>query len=184
MDFGAWFRDWLSRQRLREPVERDGARFTAEVLARVRAVLAEAEAAGGRAERPVRPVFLRPRWVWTMAASAGLALILVVATLRHAARPQPSPPGLATTPGVEAPAAPSTAADIEALARELEALDGLRLAEYLPRDERPLLDSLLILETLGEEIVPEEPVAGEQGSPERLLEELERLDAQYLAAFS
>jgi len=179
MDVEAWFRRWLSRHPLKMPTTAEQKRYTAEVMARVKAL-----------EQPTqRPVVLRSRWVWPrlalVASTAALIALVVGRVERTPERPQVAQQlehdiqlfaALDETIELE-----SAGDDVEQLAQELESYDTLLLAQAGEDDAGWLEQTLELLDEL-DEALPEDATG--DSSDEDWLRELEFLDDSDLAASS
>ena len=181
MDLADWLKTWLARHPLKAPSDADRARFTAQVMARVRA-----ETRTGRA--PVawteRLLGLWPRLAVSLAAAAAL---LVGLSVLHSTE---SGPRLADRiiqdsellTEVDEPVNGWLASDdTESLADELERTDAMVLAEAPQDDDSWVADTLQLLDRLNEEL-PDD-AAGESNEDE-WLKELQTLDESELAARS
>jgi hypothetical protein len=175
MDFSRWLAAWLKRHPLTDAPEADPARYTAEVMARVRAL----ERRSAPAASPLRWL-LWPRLGLALAAAAAL-LVIVTAGPRSGAR-------LARTLLQdarllelvdEAALDGSLAEDPDGLAEALADQDLLVLAESPPAEDAWVEETLQLLDQLDEEL-PED----EAGSSDGWLEDLEMLDESELAASS
>lgn len=122
MDFAAWFKTWLARHPLNAPTDLGRSSYTAEVMARVKALAEPAPAPA-----PARSWAAWPRWALTGAvAAAGMAIAFGVA--RSIRRDEPLARDPASTPQI------------------------LRLAESSPSDESWVEETLQLLDQLDEDI--------------------------------
>ena len=190
MDLTAWLKTWLARHPLKAPSDADSSRFTAQVMARVRAeasslarVRARPEPASW-AERLYRP------WSRLTVSLAAAAVALAVVSALHPARgssrltsrlAQESEVLAELDEPVNGVAVPD---DVEHLAEELEQADAIVLAEAPQSDDSWVADTLQLLDQLDEEL-PDEPASGDATSNEHeWLDELQTLDESELAARS
>ena len=179
MNFATWLRSRLARYPLKEPPVFDRARYTAEVMERVKAL---------REPGPVlRPAGPWPAWGprLALAAAAVAVAFVVVGRVRS-----PGPGRLLAEQvaddaqllaALDEPLPPAGVApdDAEGLADELEAVDALLLAEAPPSDDEWIEQTLTLLEQL-EEDLPEG--ASDEPSGDEWLDELQWLDDRDLAA--
>ena len=180
MDFAEWFTAWLSRHPLKSPSEADRGRFTADVMARVRAETAVRPAAGWAIHRSGWLRFALP----LVAAAAALMAV-------HIRRPADA--RLATEMVQRAdvlveigePLESFLPADVEELAEDVEREDLIVLAEAPAESDNAtwIADSMKVLEEI-DETLPDEGAAAGTGKDEQWLEELETLDQSELAAQS
>jgi hypothetical protein len=185
MNVTSWFREWLARHPLKEPLLHDRARYTAEVMASVKAAASPQREAVG-----LQWWFAWPRLA--LAAVTATAVILLIVMPRG-----PTSGRLAQTieeelgllseldeepllfdETVGAPEEP------DALADALEADDAWLLAEAIPsvEDEQWIEHTLQVLEALEEDVSeagPADPIEDDQW-----LEELQWLDDLELTATS
>ena len=197
MPFATWLQTWLIRHPLKEPTDMDRARYTAEVMARVKAVGPTTEAgtlptggvADGSAERrsrrlaeanlaplPVRPWGFWPRLAVALAAAtAGVAVFI-------GTRQDPSHK-LAQAIATDAQLLAALDErdmdlvlddDVDVLPDELAIADTMLLAEQSSSDEEWLAQTLELLDQLGEDTPPE--TASDGAGEEEWLEELQLLD--------
>ncbi len=183
MDLTDWLKTWLARHPLKAPSDDDRARFTAQVMARVRAL------------RPVRSpaawterlLDLWPRMAVSLAAAA--VVLVGLALLHHAESGQRLADRLAQESELLAEldepmnglAVPD---DVEHLAETLEQADAIVLAEAPQSDDSWVAETLQLLDQLDEEL-PDEPAAGDATSNENeWRDELQMLDESELAAKS
>ena len=183
MSLTSWLQQWLAEHPMQEPRGAERERFTAEVMARVRA-LAPTPAVERAARRwPVQLVWGWPRFAVTFAAAAA-GIALAIGLMR-----EPSPRvadeivheaeqlAALAPPELE----PLLADDAETLADDLEMADTIVLAEAQPSDETWLAQTLELLDQIEEEL-PSDSEGLE--SDEEWLEDLELLDESDLAAAS
>ena len=183
MDLADWLKIWLARHPLKAPSDDDRARFTAEVMARVR-VLRPDGASAAWTDR------LRSVWPRMAVSLAAAAAVLIGFTLLHrAASGQRLADRLAQESellaeldgpmnGVDVPD------DVEHLAKTLEQADAIVLAEAPQSDDSWVAQTLQLLDQLDEEL-PNEPATGEATSNDNeWLDELQMLDENELAARS
>ena len=191
MDFATWLHSRLARYPLKEPQAFDRARYTAEVMERVKALGEPAPA-------------LRPAsrwWAWPRLALAAAAVAVALLVVGRVQSPGPGPvpasmTGAPETPLAEQiaddtqvlaaldellPLAPVAPDDAEGLADELEAVDALLLAEAPPSEDAWIEQTLTLLEQL-EEDLPEGDTDDPSG--DEWLDELQWLDEHDLAASS
>lgn len=174
MDFATWWHTWLTRHPLKAPSTIDASRFTAEVMARVRALRA----------MPAEPL----RWRWS-ALLGWPRLALATATLAAL--------GVAVTLGTlqwsQARIARAVTQDAQLLAAldempelspddDAELMDRMVLAEATPSDEDWLEQTIQMLEQVDED--DPSAASNEPSSEEDWLDELELLDETDLAASS
>ncbi len=184
MDFATWLRTWLARHPLREPRDTTPARYTDEVMAKVRVLQPPASARA--------PLRLWLPWRFALVAATAAAGVLVfVGTIRHTQRQLASaidrdaqviaavdeivpttPAGNGTTP--------------DDLAQELQTADTLILAESVPSDDQWLDQTLQLLQQLDEDVPGD--VTGTNShaadAQDELLNELQQLDEKDLTANS
>ena len=177
MELMTWLRQWLARHPLKEPPDLDGARFTAEVMARVKAVSQPSQITVLRG-MPHRWPFMRLGLVAATAA-AGIALIVgavgqskrqLADHVAHGAQLlamiEESDRAIQEVPEADDP---------EALAKEVELIDQFTvLAEATPSDQQAIEQTLQLLEQLDEESLE----GAVDDSDRTLIEELQRLDEQ------
>jgi len=182
MDFTMWLRQWLKRHPLKEPPDLDGARFTAEVMTRVRRLSASSPAEAPQGTRHPWP-FMR---LGLVAATAAAGIALIVGATARARRQlaehivqEAQLLAMIDETGLAIQEVPE-ADDPEALAEEVEWIDQLTvLAEATPSDPQGIEQTLQLLEQLDEdalEAVIDDP------SDHSLIEELQRLDEQEYSA--
>lgn len=165
MEFLTWLRTWLTRHPLKEPAETERASYTAEVMARVRAV---GPLPGGSPARvPVRPWawwshYLRqvvgwPRFAVAMATAAGVAVAVGTFSQErpHLARQLP---------------------------QDVRISEPAALAQSPSTDEEWLERTLQLLEQLEED--PSAETAGDGADEEDWLQELQWLDDSELSTAS
>jgi hypothetical protein len=180
-----WLARWLRRHPLKEPAGHDRTRYTAEVMARVRAL-----------EEPVRSVApIRWRLSWPRAAltfataCAGVVIAIglsrragVSATERLVEQATRDAQVLTamSSPGAEewwtlTALSDDSASldDLDGLAEELQLMDTFRLVQQPPSDEDWLEQTLLLLEQLDEDLPQAEL---EEPSVEEWWQELDGLD--------
>ncbi len=157
MEFLTWLRSWLMRHPTKEPTDAERAHYTAEVMARVRAL--GPLPGGSPARAPVRPWAWWPRMAMAMATAACLVFAL---TSAHQTRRQlaQQPPG-------------ATASHPSAT----------MLAESPTSDEAWLEQTLDLLEQIDEE-PPSAETAGDGSNDEEWLDELQWLDERELSTAS
>ena len=181
MDFAEWFTAWLSRHPLKSPLEADRSRFTADVMARVRAETATRPAAGWA-------VRLSAGWLRLALPLAAAAAVLVAVHVRHPADVRLAVE-LAQSTDLLAelgePVESFLPVDAKELAEDLERNDRIVLAEAPPDSNEAswITDSMKVLEEI-DETLSDEGAAGGTGNGEQWLEELEMLDQSELAAQS
>lgn len=180
MDFTTWLRQWLERHPLKGPPDLDRARFTVEVMARVRRVSAPSQ---GWAPHKTRRSWLFMRLGLVAAtAAAGIALIIGVTT--HARRQladhlvrEAQLLAMIDESGVAIQEAQGDD-NPDALAEEVELIDQLTvLAEVRPSDEG-IEQTLQLLEQLDEDALD---AATDDASDHTLIEELQHLDEQEIS---
>lgn len=164
-ELSTWFRNWFRRHPLKEPAAFDQSRYTAEVMARVRALsLPQTEAA--------RQWVPWPRLALALVTAA--VVIIMVGPARQVDRKLSAEVirdvQLLSALG-EPVGDPLATTQEDGLAEELEAMDTLVLAEASPSDDQWVQQTLKLLDQLNEE-VEEDPGA----SDEEWLDELELLD--------
>jgi hypothetical protein len=182
MDFADWLTSWLTRHPLKAPADADRSRFTAEVMASVKAqTQPRRDPASGAA---------RFQSVWARLAvslAAAAAAVLVGLTVFH---PSGSGERLATQLAQESELLASVgepvhgwaiADDADGLAEDLEREDTLVLAEAPPSDDSWVADTLQLLDQLDEEL-PDD--ASSESNEDDWLDELQMLDENELAARS
>jgi hypothetical protein len=181
MDFSAWFRTWMARHPLKSPDGVDQARYTDEVMAKVRA-----------AHTP--SVFRVPARVWlpwprlALAALTAAAGLLVVSGTAHRAQRQLAGAIDRDAQMIAAvdelvPISPAgNGATPEELARELEIQDLLMLAEAAPAtdDAQWLDETMQLLEQLDEDL----PSDVSNDASDDWLDDLKTLDESDLSASS
>ncbi len=179
MDVAVWFRTWLHQHPLKDPAV-DRAHYTAEIMARVRAVHGPAPVAS-------RPWLQIPRIVFASAAvAAGIAVTIGTTQLSHqrlAARVVRDSHLLASLGEVD----PELLAgdEISTLTQEAETIDTLQLAETGPSDEQWLKQTLQLLDQVNESPTEVSPVNDSHTpSDENWLNELEMLDEHEFSSSS
>lgn len=178
MNFTAWLQGWLTRHPLREPSDGDRARYTAEVMARVRVL--QPSAVGQSAW--IRRWLAWPRLTLAMAAAAaGVALVVGPLHQRRLAQGVVRDAAVLASLG-EATAEPLVIEDEESLREEMEELDALVVAEASSlSDEQWMMHTLELLQDLGEEASGDAPDAA--ADSEEWSEQLEFLDeGEWLSA--
>lgn len=180
MPFATWLRTWLTRHPLKEPIGTgmDRARYTAEVMARVKAL-------GPMAETALVPIVVRQWGLWprmAVALAAATAALAVVIGTRH-------DPSHTLAQAIATDAQLLVALDerdgdlvleddVEVLHDELAMTDTMLLAELSSSDEEWLAQTLELLDQLDEDISPE---TASDGADEEWLEELQLLDEDELS---
>ncbi len=185
MDFTAWFRAWLTRHPLKGPHGVEAARYTDEVMAKVRALQPPASV-----RAPLRFWLPWPRLA-LIAATAAVGLLIVMGTLHRAQLQLASAidrdAQVITAVDELVPTAPAgSGATPEDLAQELQTADILVLAESVPSDDQWLDQTLQLLQQLDED-VPEETISASGHTAESqddLLKALQQLDEKDLTANS
>ena len=196
MALAPWIQRWLSGHPLKAPTRLDRAQYTAQVMARVRALAPPPTwpVASGAVQRWVqrwrlgRQVrFRAAKLVGGFATAAVAAAVFVVVGRLE----QPSSPiaqlvereaeVLAAVEESDVLAELTDADDLEVLAQDLEAMDILVLAEAESSDEQWLEETLQLFDEVGEDVTEE--TAGDAGDDE-WLDELELLDETELSTTS
>lgn len=179
MDLATWLRQWLSAHPLKEHSRGDRARYTAEVMERVR-----------RLHEPAPAAVVRIRWVtWPrFALGAAVAVAVVFILVGRTEHPSSSlaqdiEHELSLLASVDESVALEPLDDAD-LAQDLEALDTLVLAEVQPAetDEAWIVKTLLLLEDVGE--ATPEAESGQGADEEQWLQDLQLLDEIELSASS
>lgn len=182
MEFTTWFRNWLARHPLKEPAGSDRVHYTAEVMAKVRAL------------HPVPVPSRERRWTpqvvfgWPRLALVGMSLAAVMLVVVTRAQRVPQ---LATQIDrdvqllavFDEPVLLSAerGEDLEALAQDLEDTDDLIvLAESTPSDEQWLEETLQVLDQFEEDL----PSEATDETSDDMLNELEQLDDTEFSASS
>ena len=183
MDFADWLTTWLARHPIKAPSEIERGRFTAQVMARVRA-----EASPRRSTLAALQWGFWPRLGLSLATAA--AVLAVVGQIHPAGSSQRLAAQLARESELLAEldepvnAVVAASDDVNGLAEELEHEDVLVLAEAPPSDDTWVANTLQLLDQLDEEL-PEAPAAGDAASnDEEWMNELQTLDESELAARS
>jgi len=185
MDVGSWIRRWVLRHPLKTPAADDRQQFTADVMARIKAL-----------EQPApQPMILhslrslRSQWAWpriAVVASTAALVALVAGRLEHA------PPKASQVvqqlehdaqllAALGEPAVMASSDDLEELAQELEDYDTMLLAQSGGDESDWIEHTMELLDQLNED--PSEDATGDS-SDEDWLRELEFLDDSDLAASS
>ena len=172
MDLTLWLKTWFARHPLNGPTDGDRARYTAEVMARVKALTPPAPAPG-----PVRSWLPWPRLALTLATVAA-GILLMVSVTRQTDRQLAME--VSQEPRVLA-AREDTAGSEERVDETPAAKEALFLAESPPSDDQWLEETLQLLDELDEDALDD--TAG-NGSDDLWLEELQQLDESELAASS
>ena len=169
---------WLTRHPLKGPTGIDRAQYTAEVMAKVKALAQPAPAPA-----PVRVWLPWPRLALTLATvAAGVALVIGTRHYQTQQLAQQIASESQLLAALDEPEHEPLAADqVEAVADELETMDTLQLAESLPSDDEWVEQTLQLLDELDED-VPEN--AASDASQDEWLQELEQVDESDLAANS
>ena len=180
MDMTQWLRGWLSRHPLQEPAQSIRARYTADVMSKVRA------AAGGQEPRSALHWLRWPQVAFAAASAVAVGLVVVALTQ------SPLSPSHRLVAEIDrdarllaelnVPVVHVPMNSVEALSRELQDLDAIMLAESSGSEEDAWLDETLQLLRELDEDVPED-ATGEPAN-DRWLEELQILDETDLAASS
>lgn len=173
MSFDDWFKAWLAGHPLKSPTARDPSRFTAQVMAQVRA--------------PAPAAKLQMVWRGLVVPLAVAAGVLVAVALRSSggfesrlAAQLSDQADLLAELG-EPVGGSLSAGEIRALADELERQDALVLAESPPDDDTWIAQTLQLLDQVDQEL-PDDASTG--SSDERWMQELQTLDDSELAARS
>ena len=176
MDFSRWLAGWLKRHPLKDSRDLDPARYTAEVMARVRALEPQSTSAAS----PLRWLPW-PRLALTLATAAAGLLVAVGVVYRSASR-------LADQIDQEAQVLASLDDTVlveplvvgeDELVDEMEAQDLIVLAEEPASDDAWVNDTLKLLDQLDDELP-----ADDSSSSDDWMNELEVLDDSELAANS
>ena len=185
MDFADWLSTRLARHPLKAPSDVERRRFTAQVMARVRAETSPRRAPSAS---PLLWGFW-PRLGVSLAAAA--AVLAVVGRLHLAGSNQRLAAQLARESELLAeldePASAWTSApdDVDSLAEELEYRDMLVLAEAPPSGDTWVADTLQLLDQLDEELPDDAATPNDANTTEDdWLNELQMLDDSELAARS
>lgn len=182
MPFATWLGTWLTRHPLKEPTGMDRARYTAEVMARVKAL-------GPMAETALAPIAVRRWGLWprfAVALAAATAALAVVIGTRH-------DPTHTLAQAIATDAQLFAALDerdgdlvlehdVEVLHDELAMADTMLLAELSSSDEEWLAQTLELLDQLGEDTPSE--TASDGAEEEEWLEELQLFDESDLSTSS
>ena len=185
MNFSQWLSEWLTRHPLKEPASSDPARYTAEVMQRVKRP--EADRAGATVPD------WRAWWAWPQ---AGLSWTAVAAGLVVAVWGLQGVTGsrlaerritqeVEVLAQLDEPGASLVEPELGQEAADLDAEELLMLAEApqaAQNDEAWVTQTLQLLDKLDQ--APEETVAPAGNSEEDMLKELEILDSQEMAASS
>ena len=172
MDLMTWLRTLLARHPLKEPMAHDPARYTAQVMERVKAIGQPALAPGS-----ARPWFFFVPRVGLVLATVAAALALMIG-LRHSSDARMTQQALqdssvlAQLDGANGDSVSTN--DVDALADDLEHLDTMVLAQSEPSDDQWIQRNLQLLDQLGE--APSDDPAGGASSDEDWLRELQQLD--------
>ena len=181
MDFTNWFKEWLARHPLREPVYFDQARYTAEVMARVN------DQIRSPAQQARRSVWLCVSWPRMALGGLSFALVSIIVLLAGVSY---SRLRLAkeVTRGIQVLAevgesATPVESETDEVAVELQAEDTLVLAEATKTDDQWLEQTVQILEQLDED--PKAGNANGSSEPdEDWLDDLQMLDNSELSSSS
>ena len=170
MEFTDWFKRWLRKHPLREPPSFDQARYTADVMKRVK----DLAPSSARQYETRSMIFSWPRLVFGGLSLALMAVLVVFATASYTGR------RLAKEVTREAqilaelgePVA-SSESDTEEIALDIQAADNLMLAEATKSDDQWIQETFQLLDQLGED-----PRTGNSNgsSDEDWLDELQMLD--------
>lgn len=167
--------EWLAKRSLKLPAQHDPARFTQDVMGRVRAEAPAASAASAR------------RWGWWpqvgLAAAAAAALLVVRVNDTSGSRLAASVERqIQLLAALNEPSLLDPSGLYEnGLAREAEELDAFMLAEAQPADDAWIEQTVELLNQLDED-APED--ASGEPSGDGWLQELESLDASEFSAQS
>lgn len=141
MDFASWFDRWLNRHPLRSPDGADHARYTAQVMARIKAQ-----------EQPARSP--SPSWLawpgFALATVAAMGLLVFTATQRTSE--QIATDVLSDLQVLAEVDEPMTDDTLEGVAEELGTMDVLVLAEADQSDDAWVEETLELLKQLDEEV--------------------------------
>ena len=160
MNFETWLRTWLRRHPLKEPAQAHRARYTAEVMAKIKALASEVA--------PQRAWV----WRWSQPAFAAVAAALVVLVVTHSN----SSPRLAQEVSREAQVLSALDEDgLEPLNDDAELADLLLLAESTPSDEQWIEHTAQLLDQLDDEASADHS-GDEPSSDQEWLDELQLLD--------
>ena len=178
MEFSAWFRTWLTRHPLKEPQDAEPARYTAQVMARVKALHQPVL-------EPARSWLPMPRLVFA-AAAAGVVLAVTTVNLprRQLAELVVRDSHVLASLG-ELDVEPINGDDATTLASEAEAVDTFQIAESTPSDEEWLKQTLQLLDQANDHAAEASPAdASDPPADENWLNELEMLDESEFSASS
>ena len=172
MDFSTWIRTWLTRHPLKELMGHDPARYTAEVMEKVKAV-------GQPVPTPsmlVREWFSWPRVGLAVATvAAGLGLMIITSHHAEVQLAEKIVQESSMLAELDEPSfVPVANGDADALAQEMETADTVMLAESIPSDEQWLDQTLSLLDQLDEDDA--NPADSSDSSEEEWLNELQLLD--------
>ena len=179
---------WLKRHPLNGPTGIDRAHYTAEVMAKVKALAQPVPApAPVRVWLPWPPAY-RPsgagrRLALTLATvAAGIAIVLGATRYQTSQLAQQITRESQLLAALDEPELEPLATDqVEAVADEMETMDTLQLAESLPSDDEWVEQTFQLLDEL-DEAAPEDAASG--ASEDEWLQELEQVDESELAANS
>ena len=179
---------WLTRHPLKGPAGIDRAQYTAEVMAKVKAMSQPAPApAPVHVWLPWPPAY-RPRGAGRRLAltlatvAAGISLVIGTAHYRTYQLAHQITHDSQLLAALDEPEVEPLAADqVEAVADELETMDTLQLAESVPSGDQWVEQTLQLLDELDEE-APEDAASG--ASEDDWLQELEQVDESELTASS
>ncbi len=178
MEFTAWLREWLVRHPLKEPRDLDRSRYTAEVMAKVKAL-----------GEPLPSSAPRYRWLtWPqlgwMATAAAFGVVVMVGTIErsHVRLAGQISRDVQVLSSVDDAAIDALVeSDPEILADDLETIDALVLAEAAPSDDQWIAQTLELLEQVGSDDATE---PSGDSDDEEWLDELQTLDEIELIASS
>jgi len=181
MDLPTWFRRWLSTHPLKEPPAHGRSAYTADVMAKVKALGRPAPSLA-----PVRIMFPWPRLALAMATAAvGVTVVFVALHAQTSYLAQQITRDAHVLAELDEPGSePAPDGDVEALADELQMTDTFLLAESLPSDEQWVEQTLQLLEEAGDDAAEDAPGDASHNSEDEWLQELQQLDESDLSASS
>lgn len=184
MDFSTWLVTWLKRHPLNEPWSLDRDRYTAQVMARVRASAQHPSRAP--ASIPVFEWFSWPRLAFAGAAVGAAAMFWIVGTVHQSqtqlARAIDRDAQLLTA--FDEPLPATDRGSVDELAQDLQEADTVMLAESTPSDDQWVEQTIQLLDQLNEEPPDADTTGSSNQNQEEWLNELQTLDESELAQHS
>ena len=174
MTFAAWLKPWMAQHPLRESSDRDRSRYTAQVMARVKAP----------AHAPQESPWHQLVWGWprlVLATAAVAAGVLLVVGVRTASRTELAKEISSESELLAALDEPAPLANGDALEADLQEQDLMVLAEAQPSDQQWIDQTLQLLDQLDEDTQDDNTDASANPNGEEWLKDLQTLDEEDLS---